>query len=379
MDPLGITGTPVIDPASRTMFVDAMTTPDGGATKKHLVFALSLDDGSTRAGWPLDVSATVKANGNAFVSAVQHQRGALLLVNGVVYVPYGGHWGDCGEFHGWVVGIPVNAPHSAKAFATTGRGGGIWAPGGLASDGVSIFAATGNTMGTSTWAGGEAVLRLSPGPVFSGRAQDYFSPSDWKPLDDRDVDLGGSGPVLVDVPGANPSRLVVALGKNGVGYLIDRTNMGGIGKGNGTTGEALSSMKIANNQIIQAAAAYTTPQGTYVAFNAVGKCPSDGFNDLSAFKISATSPPAISMAWCESQGGFGSPIVTTTDGRSEAVVWSIGGDHLIAFDGDSGHKLFRGGGPDDGMKSVQKWQSPIVAKGRMFVAADNAVYAFSPR
>jgi outer membrane protein assembly factor BamB len=379
MDPLGITGTPVIDAASRTLFVDAMTTPDRGATKKHLVFALSLDDGSTRSGWPLDVSATVKAGGNAFVSAVQHQRGALLLVNGTVYVPYGGHWGDCGDFHGWVVGIPIQAPRAARGFATAGRGAGIWAPGGIASDGVSIFATTGNTLGASSWAGGEAVLRLSPGPVFSGRPQDYFAPSDWKELDGKDWDLGGSGPVLVDVPGANPSKLVVALGKNGVAYLVDRANMGGIGKGNGMTGEGVSSLRVASNQIIQAATAYTTSKGTYVAFNAVGRCPIDAYVDLSAFKISATSPPAISLAWCQSQGGFGSPITTTTDGHSEAVVWGMGDNRLRAYDGDDGHKLFEGGGPNDGMKSVQKWQSPIVAKGRMFVAADNGVYAFTPQ
>src|ERR1019366_6984305 len=53
IDPLGITGTPVIDPVSRTIYVDAMTTPDGGATKQHLIFALALDDGSTRPGWPV--------------------------------------------------------------------------------------------------------------------------------------------------------------------------------------------------------------------------------------------------------------------------------------------------------------------------------------
>ena len=125
IDPLGITGTPVIDPASRTLFLDAMTTPDNGITKKHLIFALSLDDGSTLPGWPVDVSVAVTFSGIAFDSSVQNQRGALGLVNETVYVPYGGLNGDCGNYHGWVVGVPVANPAAPKAWATGATGGGI--------------------------------------------------------------------------------------------------------------------------------------------------------------------------------------------------------------------------------------------------------------
>src|SRR5438309_1794468 len=70
IDPLGVTGTPVVDLPSRTLFVDAMTTPDGRAVR-HLIFALSLDDGSTRSGWPVDASAAVRAGDLAFDSTVQ--------------------------------------------------------------------------------------------------------------------------------------------------------------------------------------------------------------------------------------------------------------------------------------------------------------------
>src|SRR5262249_9607945 len=68
IDPLGITGTPVIDPATRTIYLDAMTTPDGGATKEHLIFALSADDGSIRPGWPVHGSRAVHAAGQSFQS-----------------------------------------------------------------------------------------------------------------------------------------------------------------------------------------------------------------------------------------------------------------------------------------------------------------------
>src|SRR5262249_43208476 len=93
IDPLGITGTPVIDSGARRIFVDAMTTPDAGVTKQHLIYALSLDDGSVTPGWPVDVN-TLSYNGSSFDSGVQNQRGALLVNAGVLYVPYGGHFGD---------------------------------------------------------------------------------------------------------------------------------------------------------------------------------------------------------------------------------------------------------------------------------------------
>jgi hypothetical protein len=189
-----------------------MTTPDDGRTKQHLIFALSLDDGSIRPGWPLNVSGT-KYGGFSFDSSVQNQRGALLLNSGILYVPYGGHFGDCGDYHGWVIAVPLADPKNATMWATQARAGAVWAPGGISTDGRSVFAATGNTFGASTWMGGEAIIRLGPGAKFSGNPADYFAPSNWKSLDDGDVDLGGSGPVLIDVPGATPSQLVVALGK----------------------------------------------------------------------------------------------------------------------------------------------------------------------
>jgi outer membrane protein assembly factor BamB len=376
IETLGITGTPVIDAASRTLFVDAMTTPDDGTTKKHLIFGLSVDDGSTRAGWPIDVSVAVKG----FLSAVQSQRGALAVVGGSLYVAYGGHYGDCGEYRGWVVGVPLSDPRSVKSYSTAGRGGGIWAPGGIASDGTSIFVTTGNSFPISTWTHGEAVLRLSAGPAFSAQPRDYFTPSNWKALDGTDADLGSSGPLLVDVPGANPSQLVVALGKNGVGYLVNRANMGGVGTGNGTTGEAIASAKVSPGVIITAAAAYTTPQATYVAIGGLGVgCPMH-YGDVTALKISATSPPTLAVAWCAGQDGFGSPIVTTTDGRSDAIVWWLtaeGSNQLMGFDGETGKKIFATSGAGDAMTHITKFNSPIVAKGRIFVASDTRVYAFT--
>ena len=78
---------------------------------------------------------------------------------------------------------------------------------------------------------GTAAKRLfgsSPGPIFSGDPSDYWVPTNWLDLDGLDLDLGSSGPLLVDVPGATPSHLVVALGKDGKAYLVNRDNLGGI-------------------------------------------------------------------------------------------------------------------------------------------------------
>lgn len=384
VDPLGITGTPVIDVRARTIYVAAMTTPDGGKSKEHLIFALSLDDGSTRPGWPFNPSG-IKYAGASFNPTAQNQRGALLLNSGILYVPYGGHYGDCGEYRGWLIAVPVGDPKGATAWATGARsGGGIWAPGGVATDGQSVFATTGNTVGASTWMGGEAIIRLTPGAKFSGNPADYFAPSNWRKLDDEDADVGGSGPVLIDVPGAKPSQLIIALGKNGVAYLLDRNNLGGIGKGDGFRGEAVQSKKVATDRIINAAAAYKTASGTFVAFDTRGTgsgCPGRSGN-LVALRIGASAPPTIDVAWCADSGGKGSPIVTTTDGSSEPVVWVVGAEsnnRLRAFNGTTGEVLFAGGGPDERMSLVRRFQTPIVVNGRIFVAADDRLYAFVAR
>ena len=383
IDPLGITGTPIIDPNDRTIYVAAMTTPDGGRTKQHLVSALSLDDGSNRPGWPVNVSG-MKYGGVSFNPSVQNQRGALLLNSGTLYVPYGGHWGDCGDYHGWVVAIPLADPKNPTAWATEGRGGGAWAPGGIATDGRSVFVATGNTFGARTWMGGEAIIRLGLGAKFTGNSTDYFTPSNWRHLDDDDADLGGSGPVLFDVPGATPSKLITALGKNGVAYLLNRDDLGGIGKGNGIRGEGVQSNKVSSGQIINAAAAYRTVSASYVVFETRGSgigCPGRAGN-LVALRIGASSPPLMTIAWCANNMGGGSPIATTIDGSSEPIVWTVGTGYtnrLHAFDGETGEALFAGGGQDDQMSRVQNFQTPVVVNGRIFVAANDRIYAFTSR
>jgi hypothetical protein len=211
ISPLGITGTPVVHLASRSLFFDAMIN---GPTKKHFIYSLNVDTGATNPGWPVDVSATARYNGTTFTSLIQNQRAALGLVNGIVYVPYSGHFGDCGTYHGWVVGVPVNNPASVTAWATTAIGGGVWGHGGVASDGTNMFVVTGNTFNTGgNWSAGEAIIRLQRGPVFSGTPTNYWAPINWLSLDNGDIDLGGCGAVLINVLGATPSQLALGWAK----------------------------------------------------------------------------------------------------------------------------------------------------------------------
>src|SRR5437867_2107834 len=107
INPLGITGTPVVDLASRSLFLDAMID---GATKKHFIYSLNVDTGATNANWPVDLNATARYNGTTFTSLVQNERGGLAIVNGILYVSFSGHAGDCGTYRGWVIGIPINNP-----------------------------------------------------------------------------------------------------------------------------------------------------------------------------------------------------------------------------------------------------------------------------
>jgi hypothetical protein len=387
INPLGITGTPTIDLASRTIYFDAMTSD--GTTLKHMIHAISLDDGSEKTGWPVDVGAAV----SGFTSAPQNQRGGLLLLNGSVYVPYGGHYGDCPSYQGWIIGVSVTNPTSVKSWSTPASAsarGTIWAPGGLSSDGTSVFAATGNTSSAtpglffsspSSWAGGEAVIRFGADLAFSLQnppAADYFVPTNWASLDSNDLDLGGTNPVLFDL---GTQHLIVVLGKDGLLYLLNRDNLGGISS-------PLSSIQVSNGAIMGAPAAYRTSQGTYVAFRAESGSSvicsgGQGNGNLGVAKITAGSPPTASVVWCSTQPtqpGLGSPMVTTTDGTSDVIVWDAD-SHLYGYDGDTGTLLYDGSkvSADAMSNAMQYFNAPIAAKGRI-VTVDQAgqVYIFKP-
>ena len=259
------------------------------------------------------------------------------------------------------------------SFATRARAGGIWAQGGVTSDGKSLFAATGNTMFAKEWGDGEAVLRLGPDLARPASDRDYFAPSDWRDLDNHDLDLGGSAPIPLDVPSAKGVRkLILAMGKNGDAYLIDRDRLGGIGG-------QLASAHVSPLRIVASPAVWSAGDGVFVALQDDGaNCPPDKpAKGLLVLKIRADPAPAIDTAWCANVLSFsGSPIVTTTDGRSNPIVFALGaaGDNrLHAFRGDTGELL---ASPTDRMVGTTKFQTLIAADGRLYVTAAGKVYAF---
>jgi outer membrane protein assembly factor BamB len=366
IDPLGITGTPAIDPSSGSVYLDAVVR--GATGPQHLIFGLSLSDGSLLPGWPVNPSQALAMRGLFFNAPDQNQRGALTIAGGLVYVPYGG------DYHGWIVGVPLNDPQGVISWHTRARGGGIWAPGGVSYDGQSLFVATGNTMGATQWADGEAVIRLGLDLARSNQTREYFAPPDWPQLDEMDADLGGTAPPPLDLPSSRgPVALLLALGKDGKAYLLDRQNLGGIGG-------ALLSQRVLHGEIITAPAVFRSQDSMLVALPGQGiDCPPQlGHPGLTVLRIRAEPTPRIETAWCAPLDGAGAPIVTTSDDNgADPIVWIVGaeGDNrLHGYRGDTGEELMAGSG--EPMEGLRHFATILAAEGHLYVPADGRIYAF---
>jgi len=257
---VGVTGTPVIDPASGTIYlVSASEIPGAGSgncslpplTFFHRLHALDITSGSERFGAPVTIAAQVAGTGDgssggmvSFNSQLHHQRSGLALSNGTVYVAFAAHE-DQTPYHGWLIGYSAsNVQQQLSVFNTTPNGingadGGIWAGGGApAVDGTGdIYVSTGNGVfdESSTMSMendyGDSVLRLTPasGATPNGanlQLNGWFTPYDESTLEQFDTDLGSGGVVLLPDQTVGPKHLLVELGKDGVVYLIDRDLMG---------------------------------------------------------------------------------------------------------------------------------------------------------
>ncbi len=374
IDPLGVTSTPVLDIARRELvLVGTLDVPPTSTTPHHTIFGLSIDTGGVL--WSIDIDDTV----SGFHTYYQGQRASLLLLDDVVYIAFGGYDGDCGTNWGYVMGVPLStAPAGLFYYRTPGQGGAIWGPSGIATDGTSVFAVTGNGEGSQpTWASGDsdALLRLNAADLtFSNQPADYFAFNEWQSLSASDADFGSNGTILFELPGAGSGHLALCIGKSRNAWLIDRADMGGIQTPDMPLGELDG---IAFGDATGGMATYQTPSGRYVVYNAV--CNGSG-STLGVLKISPGTPPTVAKAFCVDQGvggtdTGGSPIVTTSDGGADAVVWGMGayGDNkLHAVDGETGASIVTST-PMDG---VIHWVAPVVAKGSLYVPANGTVYAF---
>jgi hypothetical protein len=377
---VGIIGTPAIDEASRVIVFDAATATNmGGVVKTHTIYAWSIDD--NHEVWHLDISTMSDPVVGALQATYEQQRSAVLIVGGVAYVAYGGYWGDCGPYHGWIVGVPLSGPAGAKAYATPAVQCGMWGAGGPASDGTSIFVATGNggTLAQGAWGGAYSALKFGAGPVFAGGAANY-----WHAVNlSGDVDLGGSMPLVVDAPTLTPSALLVQLGKDGTAYLIDRNNMGG-------ETSPVAAAQVMNDEISNAAAWATIPSGTYIAMvgnnGGMGSnCPNGTSGDLVVAKLDPAAANKVTTAWCADNLGGGSPSITTSNGSSDAIVWTMGTDtgftstpsnQLHAWDLETGNRIVPGS--DTLPTTTRHFTAPIFVNGRVILTGDNRLYALKP-
>ena len=264
ISPLGVTGAPVIDEARATLYLDAAVMRANGP--RHEIYALSLADGSIEPGWPLDV-ATALSGSFAPVIAEPARR-----VGGVRRARSSFRSAGIGAIAAPITGLLSAFPRASRARPRASRREREAAAYGRraasAGDGKSLFAATGNTFRASSWSDGEAVLRLGPDLARPDDARDYFAPSDWRDLDCQDLDLGGTAPTPLDVASANGARkLIFAIGKTGVAYLLDRDNLGGIGG-------ALASARVTTNIAIASPAVWSAGDGVFVALQGDGaRCP----------------------------------------------------------------------------------------------------------
>jgi len=209
IDPLGITGTPVYD--SGTGLVFAVAEVSGPA---HILVGIDVDTGQIRVRRSVDPAG--------MESAPHQQRAALALSKGMVYVAYGGLFGDCGNYNGRVVASRTDGRGPLLTYQVpTTREGGIWAPPGPVVDTAGhLYVSVGNGEATGgNWDHSDSVLRLSP----TLHLEDGFAPERWPQDNASDADLGSMSPVLL------PEGLVYANGKSGFGYLLHADRLGGVG------------------------------------------------------------------------------------------------------------------------------------------------------
>ncbi len=317
----GITGTPAADVATGRLYVVAYLRG-----RSHVLYALSLVDGST--AWQRVVDP---AGSNP---AVQQQRGALAIGSGLVYVPLGGLYGDCGAYHGYVVDVSLDGTQAGAFQVPSVRGAGVWSPQGVTvtPDG-SVYVVTGNA--TSGGLGfSDSVIDLSP-DVQSVRSS--FTPSNGAALNAGDVDLGSVGATVLS------NGLVVAIGKEGVAFVLRAGSMGGVGG------------QLVSRKVCSGAWGGTASSGSLVYVPCA-----DG---LFALSVTASS---IDINWFTGSPLLASPII------SAGAVWAIEASSatLFALDPATGHVLYK-----TALGSAEHFSTPAATDGFVVAPAGKKVVA----
>lgn len=209
INPLGITGTPVYDPATGLVF--AVAEVSGPA---HILVGVDVTTGQVKMRRAVDT--------DGMDPRAHQQRGALALANGMIYITYGGLDGDCSDYIGRVVAAHTNGQGPLLVYRVpTPREGGIWATPGPAIDTAgNVYVSVGNGEVTEgDWDHSDSVLKLSP----TLQLEDAFAPTNWAAENASDADLGSQGVVLL------PGDFIFIAGKDGKGYTLHANALGGVG------------------------------------------------------------------------------------------------------------------------------------------------------
>jgi hypothetical protein len=313
---IGITGTPVIDPDSGTMYLVAATKENGKYVQR--LHALDITTGAEKFGGPVVIKASVKGMGAgnnhgvvSFSALHENQRTGLLLLHGVVYIGWAS-FGDIPPFHGWALGYNAKTLAQVAAFNTTPNGsdGGIWQSGAAFSvdPGGSIYFQTGNGTFDINKGGldhGDSFLRLSA----SLAVKDYFTPHNQLHLSLQDIDLGsGAGLIVPRQDGQFPNEIVSA-GKQGIIYVVNRSDMG---KFNANTDHVIQKIQGSENGYWSSAAYWN------------GNVYYSGRDDyLSQYALSNGKLSDHPIAHSPKTFETGSTPAISADRTSNAILWAI--------------------------------------------------------
>jgi hypothetical protein len=380
---VGITGTPVIDGNSGTLYVVAATEENG--TYVHRLHALDITTGQEKFSGPVVIQARVPGNGwgsangqIAFQTVLELQRSALLLANGVVYIAWASY-SDMGLYHGWILGYDASTLQQVAVWNSTpnGQQGGVWLSGASLSNDSSgnVFTIVGNgtfdaDVGGSDY--GDSFLKLIPqGNSFT--VSDYFTPFDQLALANGDIDVGSAGLTLLpDQPGPVP-HLAVSAGKSGKIYLLDRDNMGKFQTGS-------------DSQIVQSIAGalgYAANDNEYsTASYWQGNVYFIGNGDVvKQFQLSngllSTRPVAVGT---QVYGYPGANTSISANGASNGILWSIGPAGVLhAYDASNvAHELYNSNqaGSRDQFGSAVRFSVPTVINGKVYVGGYSQLAVF---
>jgi hypothetical protein len=266
--------------------------------------------------------------------AAQLQRTALGLANGRVLVGFGGNYGDCGDYNGYLMGVPATGSGPTLVYKVrTAREGAIWAPSGVSVDAAdNIYFATGNGSSFTVRDAGDSVIKLDR----SFKEVGYFTPTDWRHANVSDLDLGSTAPMLVS------NNRVFVVGKATTGYLLDAAKLGGVG-----------------GQLASAPICFAQGGGAYRGSMIYVGCPQ---SSVTAVRISGN---ALSVAWRAPNGVSGSPTI------AGGLVWSLGSGNLVGMRFGNGAVV-----ATIPVIPVHRFAAPSAGEGLLVVGGTSQVQAF---